>query len=78
VCGRSRPRSRAFEVGLYAEASEEKELDDDVEEDAAYPGWHYAEYGSKEKAMKRFKELGPLIDRRLQHKMWVKTQRKAV
>ena len=44
---------------------------------AAYPGWH-AEYGSKEKAMKRFKELGPLIDRRLQHKMWVKTQRKAV
>lgn len=57
---------------------EEKELDDDMEEEAAYPGWHYAEYGSKEKAMKRFKELGPLIDRRLQHKMWVKTQRKAV
>ena len=48
------------------------------QEEAAYPGWHYAEYGSKEKAMKRFKELGPLIDRRLQHKMWVKTQRKAV
>ena len=55
----------------------DKEMEEEAEE-ANFPDWHYMEYGSKEKAMRRFKELGPLIDRRLQHKTWVKTQRKAV